>query len=148
MPLSQQIVWLFVLGLPIASVAWTVTHEEIFREPREFCLRQSRYAKRFLVRKFFYLFTCEYCFSHWVTILFLVLVHFKLLYQDWRGYLVSLFALVYVSNFYMGLFGQVKLGVKKDRVEITSIEHEVEEKQEQLRQRKQQDISDLRRTAA
>ena len=28
MPLSQQIIWLFVLALPIASVAWTVTHEE------------------------------------------------------------------------------------------------------------------------
>ena len=30
-----QIVWLMVLALPIATVAWTITHEELFRELRE-----------------------------------------------------------------------------------------------------------------
>jgi hypothetical protein len=70
----------------------------------------------------FYLFTCEYCFSHWVAAVFLVITRYKLLYGDWRGYLVSLFALVYVSNFYIGLLGHVKLEVKKDRAEIKAIE--------------------------
>jgi len=126
MPLSQQVVWLFLLALPIASIAWTVTHEEVFREPRDFCARQGKTHRSLFCRKFFYLFTCEYCFSHWVTLLFLFITRFKLLYGDWRGYLVALFALVYVSNFYMGLFGHVKLEVKKDRVEIEAIEAEVE----------------------
>ena len=31
-----QIIWLFVLALPIATISWTVTHEEIFREAREY----------------------------------------------------------------------------------------------------------------
>ena len=128
MPLSQQIVWLFLLALPIASIAWTVTHEEVFREPREYCLRRSAHSRSLLCRKFFYLFTCEYCFSHWVAAGFLIITRFKLLYPDWRGYLVSLFALVYASNFYIGLFGHVKLEVRKNRAEIKAIEAEVEEK--------------------
>jgi len=33
--LAQQIVWLFVLAIPVACVAWTVTHEDVFREPRD-----------------------------------------------------------------------------------------------------------------
>ncbi|MGA2372267.1 MAG: hypothetical protein ACLPPV_14950 [Candidatus Korobacteraceae bacterium] len=64
MPLSQQVTWLFLLALPIASIAWTVTHEEVFREPRDFCRRKSEGSRSVLSRKFFYLFTCEYCFSH------------------------------------------------------------------------------------
>jgi hypothetical protein len=129
MSLSEQVVSLFLLALPIACVSWTVTHEEVFREPREYCVRQSEGHPRLLCRKFYYLFTCEYCFSHYVTVFFLFLTRYKLLYDDWRGYLVSLFSLVFVANFYMGAFGQVKLGVKKDRVEIKAIENEVQAKE-------------------
>jgi hypothetical protein len=127
MPLSYQVVWLFVLALPVASVAWTVTHEEILREPRDYCARKSEKADSLFCRKFFYLFTCEYCFSHWVAGLFLIITRYKLLYSDWRGYLIALFALVYVSNFYIGLFGHVKLEVRKNRAEIKAIEAEVAE---------------------
>ena len=126
MPLSEQVIFLFVLALPIASIAWTVTHEEVFREPREYCKRQSDDASSLLCRKFFYLFTCEYCFSHWVAALFLVITRYKLLYDDWRGYLVALFALVFVSNFYIGAFGHVKLEVRKNRAEIKAIEAQVD----------------------
>jgi hypothetical protein len=128
MPLSQQLIWLFVLALPIASVAWTVTHEEVFREPREYCTQRSEKSQSLFCRKFFYLFTCEYCFSHWVAAAFLVLTRYKLLFNDWRGYLIALFALVYVANFYIGLFGHVKLEVRKDRAEIKAIEAQVEKK--------------------
>jgi len=128
MPLSQQVIYLFLLALPVASVAWTVTHEEIFREPRDYCANKSKQSKTLFCRKFFYLFTCEYCFSHWVAAIFLVITRFKLLYSDWRGYLIALFALVYVANFYIGLFGHVKLEVRKNRAEIKAIEAEVEKK--------------------
>jgi hypothetical protein len=128
MGLAKQVVWLFVLALPVASIAWTVTHEEVFREPRDYCANRSEQSNSLFCRKFFYLFTCEYCFSHWVAAAFLVITRYKLLYDDWRGYLIALFALVYVSNFYIGLFGHVKLEVKKDRAEIKAIEAEVEAK--------------------
>ncbi len=35
--LTHQFAFLFLLALPVACVSWTVTHEEVFREPREYC---------------------------------------------------------------------------------------------------------------
>jgi hypothetical protein len=118
MPLHTQIVWLVILAIPIASIAWTVTHEDIFREPREYCAERSRNCPELLKRKFFYLFTCEYCFSHYVTIGFIILTRYKLLLSDWRGYFIALFALVWVANVYMGIFGRLRLGIKSERKEI------------------------------
>lgn len=121
---GKQILWLFVLALPIASIAWTVTHEEIFREPREWAQRKSENSPSYFVRKFFYIPTCEYCFSHYVTIFFLAITQYKLLFDDWRGYLIAFFALPYVANFYTGLYAQTKLEAKKDRVEAKILESE------------------------
>src|SRR3954465_8440904 len=81
----QQIVWLFVLAIPVGCVAWTVTHEEVFREPREYCQWCSRECRSAAGRKFFYLFTCEYCFSHYVAAGAIWLTGFRLLVDDWRG---------------------------------------------------------------
>ena len=129
MPIVLQLVWLFVLAIPIASIAWTITHEEIFRETREYCKRQCDRGHIFK-RKFFYLFTCEYCFSHYVTIFFLAITRYKLLYQDWRGYIIAGFALVWVANQYMSLFGRLRLDIKRERVEIKQVEEKVEDKNE------------------
>jgi hypothetical protein len=107
---------LFILALPIACIAWTVTHEEVFREPRTYCVRRSQRDRRLLSRKFFYLFTCEYCFSHYVTIVLLIITQYRLLYDDWRGYLISGFALVWIANIYMSLYALIKVDIKKDRV--------------------------------
>ncbi|HSF44127.1 MAG TPA: hypothetical protein VLT87_30350 [Thermoanaerobaculia bacterium] len=111
-----QLVWLIVLAIPIACVAWTVTHEEIFREPREYCAERSKNARSLFVRKFFYLFTCEYCFSHYVTIFFLILTRYRLLLDDWRGYLLAFFALVAVANVYMSSFGRLRQEVKSEKL--------------------------------
>jgi hypothetical protein len=123
-PLSQQIIALFILAIPAASVAWTVTHEEIFREPREWCAKKSQACQSFVERKFFYLVTCEFCFSHYVTVALLFITHYKLLFPDWRGYLVSGFSLVWVANLYMSIFGRLRLEIKRERVEIEEVERE------------------------
>ena len=112
-----QLVWLAVLAIPIACVAWTVTHEEIFREPREYAAKRSQEDGRLFVRKFFYLFTCEYCFSHYVTIFFLFLTRYKLLLDDWRGYFLAFFALVAVANVYMSSFARLRQEVKSEKLE-------------------------------
>jgi hypothetical protein len=117
MSLRTQIITLFLLAIPIACVAWTVTHEEVFREPRDFCVRKSQSCRRWYERKFFYLFTCEYCFSHHVTIIFLFVTRYKLLYDDWRGYLVGGFALVWVANQYMSLYNRLRLDIKSEKIE-------------------------------
>jgi hypothetical protein len=122
MSLGEQLLAAFVIAIPIASISWTVTHEEVLREPREWCERKSKACRTFFQRKLFYLFTCEYCFSHYVTALFLVLTRYKLLFEDWRGYLISGFTLVWIANVYMSFFGRLRLEIKHERVEIASKE--------------------------
>ncbi|MET0637707.1 MAG: hypothetical protein ABWZ25_16880 [Chitinophagaceae bacterium] len=124
--MGASIFQLLILAIPVACIAWTVTQEEIFREPRQYCVDQSRQGI-FLKRKFFYLFTCEYCFSHYVTIAMLAITGFQLVYTDWRGYLISFFALVWVANIYMGLYAKIRIDIKKDRVIIAEKEKELEE---------------------
>jgi len=122
MELSTQTAWLFLLAIPIACIAWTVTHEEVFREPREYCLNRCYKGKSIAERKFFYLFTCEYCFSHYVTIIMLFITNYKLLFTDWRGYLIAGFALVFIANVYMSLFALVRIDLKKVRLEAENEE--------------------------
>jgi hypothetical protein len=122
MTINLQIAWLFLLSIPIACVAWTVTHEEVFREPREYCVGRCHSGKTILERKFFYLFTCEYCFSHYVAIFFLVLTDYKLLMDDWRGYIIAGFSLVWVANVYIGVFAFIRQDIKKQKTEIAVME--------------------------
>jgi len=119
MSVPLQVLTLFILALPVASVAWTITHEEVVREFRDICLAKSKTCRSIYERKFFYLFTCEYCFSHYVTAAFLLITRYKLLYPDWRGYLIAGFSLVWVANVYMGIFARIRLDIRKERAEIT-----------------------------
>ena len=130
MSIGTQIIWLFILAIPIACVAWTVTHEEIFREPREYCIKNSKSCKSLLQRKFFYVFTCEYCFSHYVTILILVISKYHLLFMDWRGYLISGFSLVWIANLYMSLYNLIRTDLQKEKTEISLWEEERKRMQE------------------
>jgi hypothetical protein len=99
-----------------------VTHEEVFREPREYCKKKSLDCKPLPARKFFYLFTCEYCFSHYVAAFFLLITHFTMLYDGWRGYLISWFALVWMANVYMSIFNRLRLEIKHENVVIAKDE--------------------------
>ena len=132
MSINEQIIYLFVLAVPIACIAWTVTHEEVFREPREYCQKRSENGKTLLERKIFYLFTCEYCFSHYVVLFFIIITKFQLLYSDWRGYLIALFGLVWIANVYMSLFGFIRVGMKSERIEAKLKEVELKECKEKL----------------
>jgi hypothetical protein len=125
MGLGVQVVSLLVLGIPVACIAWTVTHEEVFREPRLYCQAESVEAKSFLRRKFFYLFTCEYCFSHYVAAGVLFIARYKLLFADWRGYLVAFFALIWIANQYMSIYNRLRLDIKHEQVEIKADENKV-----------------------
>ena len=120
-----QLLWLFVLAAPVACVAWTVTHEEVFAEVHDWCVRKSRKGSSLIVRKFFYLFTCEYCFSHYVALAIVGITGYRLLLPDWRGALVGWLAMVWVANVYMSLFGRLRLDIKRERVEIKAEEQEL-----------------------
>lgn len=115
---GADLLQLLVLALPIAAVSWTVTHEELFREFQDVCADRTQNASRFAVRKFFFLFTCEYCFSHYVSAAALFFTRFTLLFDDWRGYVISWLALVWVANHLMSIYGRLRLGIRSERLEI------------------------------
>ena len=126
-PLPGGLLVLLVLAMPVAAIAWTITHEEIFREPRDYCVDRSQHAGSLLARKLFYILTCEYCFSHWVALGMLALTDFRLVFDDWRGLMIGGFALVWVANHYMSVFGRIRLGIKSERIDV-SLKEELRDK--------------------
>ena len=123
--LLHQFAVLLLIALPVACASWTVTHEEVFREPRDFCKSMSQKCKALPQRKFFYLFTCEYCFSHYVAALALFLFRFQLLYVGWRGYVVAWFAVVWIANVYTSVFNLLRLDIKHENVTIAAEQAEL-----------------------
>jgi hypothetical protein len=121
-PLHQQFGYLLLLGFAVACISWTVTHEEVFREPRDFCKVKSENCAPLYLRKFFYLFTCEYCSSHYVAALFLLLTQFKMVCFGWRGYVISEFSLVWTANIYMSVFNRLRLDIKHEAIAIAQDE--------------------------
>jgi hypothetical protein len=107
---------IFILAIPVACVAWTFTKEEVFKEIREFCVGKSVSCKKLYQRKFFYLFTCEYCFSHYITVLMLLMTKYTLIYPDWRGYILAGFSIVWIANVYMSLYNLIRIDLKKQKI--------------------------------
>lgn len=130
--LYEQLLWLFILAVPVACIAWTVTHEEIFKEPRDYCVKRSQECNKLMERKFFYLFTCEYCFSHYITALFIFITQYKLLFEDWRGYLISFFAVVFVANVYMTLFALLRQNLKIEKIAAKLKEDQLKEEKNEV----------------
>ena len=112
--IPTQIFWLLILSMVVASIAWTVTQEEIFKEWRETCEDKSKTCGNILQRKFFYVFTCEYCFSHWATIAVLSLTGFRLLIDDWRGHVLAFFLIPWIANQWLSLYRRLRVDIKHE----------------------------------
>jgi hypothetical protein len=123
---GNELFTLAILAIPVATIAWTVTHEELFRELRERCKLKSETCRTLMQRKMFYLITCEFCFSFYVAVAFAALARFRLLFLDWRGYLIAVLSLVWVANIYMSVYARLRLDIKKERIEISSEERRSE----------------------
>ena len=122
MSIGHQVLLLFIFAIPVASVSWTITHEDIFRELHEWLTARSNASRNIASRKFYYLFTCEYCFSHYIAIGMLFLTRFTLVFEDWRGYLIAGLSLVWIANIYMSLFGRLRLAITSERQDIAVVE--------------------------
>jgi hypothetical protein len=120
----EQIYGLVMISLVVASISWTVTQEEIFREWRELCEAKSKSCEWTLQRKFFYVFTCEYCFSHWVTLLLLIITGFRMLIDDWRGYVIAFFVIDWIANQWMSLYRRLRVEIKHENVAAEKIKEE------------------------
>jgi len=51
----------------------------------------------------------------------LVVTRYHLLFENWRGYLIGGFALVWIANIYMSIYALIRIDLKKERL-ITKIE--------------------------
>jgi hypothetical protein len=45
------------------------------------------------------------------------IVQYKLLFSDWRGYLISWLAVVWIANQYMSVYNRLRLDIKSERLE-------------------------------
>jgi hypothetical protein len=124
MGIGHQIYWLIILSVVTACIAWTVTQEEVFREWREVCKEKSETCRTIAQRKFFYVWTCEYCFSHWVTIVLLFITGFRLLFDDWRGYLIAFFTIPWVANQIMSLYRLLRVDIKHENLLAEKVKKE------------------------
>ena len=127
MSISTQIFWLVILSMVVGSIAWTVTQEEIFREWRDYCKDKSENCESTPQRKLFYVFTCEYCFSHWVTILILILTGFRLLIDDWRGYILAFFTIPWLANQFMSIYRRLRIDIKHEDALATEVKERIED---------------------
>lgn len=50
-----------------------------------------------------------------------MITQYQLLYEGWRGYLISGFALVWIANIYMSLYAFIRIDIKKEKI-ITKIQ--------------------------
>jgi len=120
--MTEQLVWLILLGLPVACIAWTITREEVFREPREWLTERSQTSQHLWQRKFFYALTCDYCLSHYIAAGIIAVTGYQLLLADWRGYLIAWLAVVSVANVYLSVYSRLRIEIHKEKAAVIETE--------------------------
>ena len=50
------------------------------------------------------------------------------MFNDWRGYMIAGFSLVWIANLYMNFYGLIRQNIKKEKTEVKILEKEVKEK--------------------
>ncbi len=128
------------LAVPVAILVRAFTTEEIAREPRDYCSqRQACYRDRaggdaslvdrvwcFVLQKLFYMPTCEYCLSFWVSLGVVWLADDRIYFDDWRGFVLACFVVMGVANVYMGLFGLLRVDMRKERAVAKDLEKTIQ----------------------
>ncbi len=110
----------------IESYQNKLAREENFVVRREYCQDRCGDGDSIFKRKFFYVFTCEYCFSHWTTLLILLLTGFQLLIDDWRGYVLAFFAIPWLANQLMSIYRRLRVGIKHEKLKAKEVESNLE----------------------
>jgi hypothetical protein len=107
----------FFYAVVVAILVRAITKEEICLEPREFFKAYCDDPRHpWLLRKVAYMPTCEFCSSFWVSlILVLAVFHYHFLFDDWRGYFISIFLTMGMANVYMAGFDLLRVDLRKER---------------------------------
>ena len=127
----------FYLAAPVAIVVRAFTTEEIGREPRDYCrARHECYRERcsngdagvlrraadFVLQKVFYVPTCDYCLSFWISLAVVWIAEYTMFFDDWRGVALAVFVVMGVANVYLAIFTQLRVDAKKERAVAEAIE--------------------------
>ena len=126
------------LAVPVAIIARACATEEICREPREFCLRRHEFYRQrchescdvslaarttaFALQKLFYVPTCEYCLSFWISLAVVLVADYRMFFDDWRGVALACFVVMGVANVYLSLFSNLRVDSRKDRAIADTME--------------------------
>lgn len=102
---------ILLYAIPIACISWTITQEEIFKEFKNWC-KHNQICNNLLGRKLFYLPTCEYCFSHWVSFIFVIVFNIRFLKTSIWGGLIAVFTLVAITNVYISIYLLIRKLIK------------------------------------
>ena len=57
------------------------------------------------------------------------MTNYKLLYSDWRGYVIAGFSIVWIANVYMSLYNLIRIDLKKQKIIAKKEEQNLEEQQ-------------------
>jgi hypothetical protein len=57
----------------------------------------------------------------------LIITKYTLLLDDWRGFLIAGFALVWIANVYMSLYNFLRVDIKKERIIAIKEEQQVKQ---------------------
>jgi hypothetical protein len=68
-----------------------------------------------------------------VTAAFLAITRFKLVFPDWRGYVISLFSLVWIANQYISIYDRLRLDIKREHISINTQQEQVKAIEERPR---------------
>lgn len=98
-----------------------MTYAEVFREPREYGSRRSQIC-RTVAGRFFFLFTSEYCFSHYITLFLRAVTDFRLLFGGWRGLVVAFCSLAAVADVDMSVYNRLRVEIRNEKDEIEGYE--------------------------
>jgi len=115
----------FVLAIPTACVAWSISETEVFRDVRQSLARwaESRNAgdchgwQKWVRCKISYLPTCYYCTAHWIGLLFFVCHPFTLLSEGIRGGIIAYFSQVALAIVYLSAFHVLRVQIRKTKAE-------------------------------
>lgn len=91
---ASQLLTLSVVATVSAWLAWLWVKEAIFSEVQAYCKRQSFQCGRSVLKKFWYIFTCETCFVHYPILALVVFRGYRLVE---RGVLGQWYAWIFAS---------------------------------------------------
>ena len=62
-----------------------------------------------------------------MTLFLLVLSGFRLLIDDWRGYILAFFVITWLANQWMSLYRRLRVEIKHENVKAKEVEKKLEE---------------------